>query len=164
MKLFVKEKLFSIHNKYYIYNENDEQVYEIVSKAISIGDKTTIYDKYHNAIAYIEQELFHLMPHYNVYIEGEYKYYIKKKFKIFKNNYELSNSYTVDGSAFNLDFAIINNYGEEIAFVNRKFLSIGDKYHIEILDENDINTILTIIVAITNDIDRSQANSSSSNQ
>lgn len=165
MKLFVKEKLFSIHNKYYIYNENEEVEYEIESKFISIGDKTTIYDKNHNVVAYIEQKIFHLMPHYNVYIKGEYKYQIKKKFKIFKNDYELSNLYKVDGSIFNLNFTIVNNYGKEIALVNRKFLSIGDKYQIEILDENDIYTILTIIVAITNDIDRQQANSArSSNQ
>ena len=162
MKLFVKEKLLSMHNRYYIYNENEELSYEIESKAISIGDKTTIYDKNHNVIAYIEQEIFHFMPHYNVYIEGEYKYQIKKKFQLFKNDYELSNLYKVDGSIFSLNFTIINNYGKEIALVNRKFLSIGDKYQIEILDENDIYTILTIIVAITNDIDRSQAASSSS--
>ena len=31
---------------------------------------------------------------------------------------------------------------------------------LEILDEKDIYTILTIIVAITNDVDRNQANSS----
>ena len=162
MKLFVKEKLFSIHNKYYIYNENEELEYEIESKAISIGDKTTIYDKNHNVVAYIEQELFHFMPHYNVYIEGAYKYQIKKKFKMFKNDYELSNLYKVDGSTFNLNFTIMNNYGKEIALVNRKFLSIGDKYQIEILDEKDIYTILTIIVAITNDVDRDQANSANS--
>ena len=160
MKLFVKEKLFSIHNRYYIYDENDEMAYEIESKAISIGDKTTIYDKNHNTIAYIEQELFHFTPHYNVYIEGDYKYQIKKKFQFLKNDYELSNLYKVEGSTFNLNFTIINNYGKEIALVNRKFLSIGDKYQIEIIDENDIYIILTIIVAITND--RSQANSSNS--
>ena len=162
MKLFVKEKLFSIRNKYYIYNENKELEYEIESKVISIGDKTTIYDKNHNVVAYIEQELFHFMPHYNVYIEDEYKYQIKKKFKMFKNDYELSNLYKVTGSTFNLNFTIINNYGKEIALVNRKFLSIGDKYQIEILDEKDIYTILTIIVAITNDVDRDQANSANS--
>ena len=162
MKLFVKEKLLSMHDRYYIYNENKELVYEIESKVISIGDKTTIYDKNHNTVAYIEQEIFHLMPHYNVYIEDEYKYQIKKKFKLFKNDYELSNLYKVDGSAFNLNFNIINNYGKQIALVNRKFLSIGDKYQIEILDEKDIYTILTIIVAITNDVDRSQSNSANS--
>jgi len=162
MKLFVKEKLLSMHNRYYIYNENEELEYEIESKVISIGDKTTIYDKNHNVVAYIEQELFHFMPHYNVYIEDEYKYQIKKKFKFLKNDYELSNMYKVDGSIFNLNFTIINNYGKEIALVNRSFLSIGDKYQIEILDEKDIYTILTIIVAITNDVDREQANSANS--
>ena len=44
--------------------------YEIESKIISLGDKTTIYDKNHNIIAYIEQEILHLMPHYNIYIEN----------------------------------------------------------------------------------------------
>ena len=162
MKLFVKEKLLSMHNRYYIYNENEELTYEIESKVISIGDKTTIYDKEHNVIAYIEQEIFHFTPHYNVYIEGKYKYQIKKKFHFFKNDYELSNMYKVEGSIFSLNFTITNNYGKTIALVNRKFLSIGDKYQIEIIDENDIYTILTIIVAITNDVDRSQSNSSNS--
>lgn len=161
MKLYVKEKILSMHNRYYIYNENEEIEYEIESKVFSIGDKTTIYDKNHNIIAYIEQEIFHIMSHYNVYIGNEYKYQIKKKFKFFKNNYELSNLYTVSGSTLNLDFSIINNYGKEIAIINRKFLSIGDKYKIDILDERELITILTIIVAITNDIDRSQITSSS---
>ena len=162
MKLFVKEKLLSMHNRYYIYNENEELTYEIESKVISIGDKTTIYDKEHNVIAYIEQEIFHFTPHYNVYIEGKYKYQIKKKFHFFKNDYELSNMYKVEGSTFSLNFTITNNYGKTIALVNRKFLSIGDKYQIEIIEENDIYTILTIIVAITNDVDRSQSNSANS--
>lgn len=160
MKLFVKEKVFSMHNRYYIYNESDELSYEIESKVFSIGDKTTIYDKDRNVVAYIEQEIFHLTPYYNVYIDDEYKYQIKKKFQFFKNDYELSNMYKVDGSTFNLNFTIINNYGKTVALVNRKFLSIGDKYQIEIIDEKDIYTILTIIVAITNDVDRNQANSS----
>ena len=162
MKLLVREKFLSMHNRYYIYNENEELEYEIQSKVISIGDKTKIYDKNHNVVAYIEQKLFHLMPHYNVYIKGEYKYQIKKKFKMFKNDYELSNLYKVEGSIFDLNFTIINNYGKKIALVNRNFLSICtvDNYQIEILDEKDIYTILTIIVAITNDVDRNQANSS----
>ena len=58
MKLFVKEKLFSMHNRYYIYNEDEELAYEIESKVISIGDKTTIYDKNHNIVAYIFLKFF----------------------------------------------------------------------------------------------------------
>ena len=160
MRLFVKEKLFSVHNRYYIYNENNEVEFEIESKFVSIGDKTRIYDKNHNEIAYIEQELLHFMPHYNVYIFGEYKFKIKKEFSFFKNDYVLSNSYSVDGSTFNLNFIVSNNYGKEVALVSREFLSIGDKYQIDIIDQNDLLTILTIIVAITNDVDRGQSSSS----
>lgn len=160
MKLFVKEKILSMHNRYYIYNENEELTYEIESKIISFGDKTTIYDKRHNIVAYIEQEIFHWTSCYNVFFEGKYQYQIKKKFHLFKNDYNLSNKYKVVGSLFNLDFVIINNHGETVAIINRKFLSIGDKYQIDVIDEKDINTILTIIVAITNDVDRSQSNSS----
>ena len=75
---------------------------------------------------------------------------------MFKNDYELSNLFKVDGSTFNLDFAIADDRGNEIAVVNRKLLSVGDKYKIDILDENYLKIILTIIVAITRDIDRSQ--------
>ena len=160
MKLFVKEKVFSMHNRYYIYNESDELSYEIESKVFSIGDKTTIYDKDRNVVAYIEQEIFHLTPYYNVYIDDEYKYQIKKKFQFFKNDYELSNMYKVDGSIWGYSFTILNDLGDTVASITREILTIGDKYQIDIIDEKDINTILTIIVAITNDIDRSQANSS----
>ena len=51
MKLYVKEKLMSFHNRYFIYDESGEVAYEIESKVISICDKTTIYDKFHNEIA-----------------------------------------------------------------------------------------------------------------
>ena len=160
MKLYAKEKLMSLHNRYFIYNEFEEIQYEIESKAISIGAKTTIYDKYHNTVAYIEEEVLHLMPHYNVYINNALQYHIKKKFHFFNNDYELSNNYNVEGSTFNMNFSILNNQGKLIATVERALLSLGDKYEINILDENDITTILTKIVAITNDIDRAQASSS----
>ena len=44
MKLFVKN-IFSMHNRYYNYNESEEIAYEVESKVILIGDKTTIYNK-----------------------------------------------------------------------------------------------------------------------
>ena len=42
MKLYVNEKLFSMHKKFYIKDENNFDVYEISSKFISIGDKYEI--------------------------------------------------------------------------------------------------------------------------
>ena len=161
MKLYVNEKLFSLHNKFYVKDESDIDVYEISSKVISFGDKTTITDMSGNKIAYIEQELFHLMPHYNVYINDVLAFSIIKKFQLFKNDYELSNGYRVEGNMLMLDLAIFDENNIQVGSIKRKFISIGDKYEIDILDESKKDVVLSIIVAITNDVNRSQNSSRS---
>lgn len=161
MNLYVNEKLFSIHRKFYVKDENDNDVYEISSKVISIGDKTTISDMNGNKIIYIEQKLFHLMPNYNIYINDELVCEITKKFKLFKNDYLLSNGYKVKGNFWALNFTIYDEMDNEIGSIKRKFISIGDKYEINILDVNKKEIILAIVVAITNDINRSQNSNNS---
>ena len=162
MKLYVNEKLFSLHNKFYVKDESDNDVYEISSKVISIGDKTTITDMQGNQVAYIEQEILHFMPHYNVFIGGQLTFKINKKFKLFKNDYELTNGYRIEGNLLALDFTIYDENNVEVGRITRKFISIGDKYEIDILDEKKLNIVLAIIVAITNDINRSQQSAAAS--
>ena len=157
MKLFINEKLFSIHRKFYVLNEQGENVYEISSEVLTIGDKTTVSDMSGNKIAYIEQRLLHLMPNYDIYINGQVACSIQKKFKLFKNNYELSNGYTIDGNFMALNFTIKDDRGNIIGELSRKFISIGDKYTIDIYDENKLPIVLSIIVAITNDVNRVQS-------
>lgn len=163
MKLYVNEKLFSFHNRFYVKDENDKDVYEISSKIISLGDKTTINDIEGNKIAYIEQELLHLTPHYNVYINDILEFQITKKFQLFKNDYTLSNGYRVEGKFMMLDFKVFDDNNIQIGSIKRKFFSIGDKYEIEINDPNKKEIVLAIIVAITNDVNRNQAATNNSN-
>ena len=161
MKLYVNEKLFSLHRKFYIKDENDNDVYEISSQVISIGAKTTINDMQGNKVAYIEQEILHLTPHYNVYINDALAFKITKKFKLFKNDYELSNGYRVDGKVMMFNFDIFDENNNQIGCVTRKFFTIGDKYEIDIFDETKKDVVLAIIVAITNDVNRAQSSSNS---
>ena len=165
MRLYINEKLMTLHNKYYINDENGNNVLEISSKLISLGDKTWIKNLDGKELVYIEQELFHLMPKYNVYINGQLAYSINKKFHILKNDYIISNNYRVEGSFLSHNFSVYNEKNEKIGDIYRKYLTIGDKYIIDINDEKEYLTILSIIVAITNDIDRAQraASASSSN-
>lgn len=156
MKLYVNEKLFSMHKKFYIKDENNFDVYEISSKFFSFGDKTTIKDMNDEKVVYIEQELFHLTPNYNVYINDEFSFKITKKYQLFKNDYILSNGYTVDGKFMMLDFSIYDNNGNQIGSIKRKVISIGDKYEIVINDIEKKEIALAIIVAITNDVNRRQ--------
>jgi len=163
MKLYVNEKLFSFHNRFYVKDENDKDIYEISSKIISLGDKTTINDMKGNKIAYIEQEILHITPHYNVYINDILEFQIIKKFQLFKNDYTLSNGYRVKGKFMMLDFKVFDDNNIQIGSIKRKFISIGDKYEIEINDISKKEIVLAIIVAITNDVNRNQAATNNSN-
>ena len=156
MRLFINEKLFSIHHKFYVLNEQNENVYEIASQVISFGDKTTVTDMMGNKVAYIEQRLLHLMPNYDIYINDQLACTIAKKFKLFKNDYELSNGYKIEGNFMALNFTIYDKNGNQIGELSRKFISIGDKYTIDIYDESKLPIVLSIIVAITNDVNRAQ--------
>ncbi len=162
MKLFIKEKIFSFHNRYFIKDEKNNDILEISSKPISIGTKTWIKDLEGKELAYIEQELFHFMPKYNVFINGNKEYFIKKKFKLFKNDYELSNNFRVEGNFLSHNFTVYNDKHEKVGEIYRKYFKIGDQYIIDIPNEKDYLLVLSIIVAITNDIDRAQAASTSS--
>lgn len=162
MKLYINEKLMSLHNKYYISDEQGNNILEISSKPISIGTKTWINDLNGKELAYIEQELFHLMPKYNIYINNNLMYSIDKKFRLLSNDYTLSNNYRVEGDFFMHDFSVYNDKNEKVAYVSRKYISIGDKYVVDIYDDKDYLLILTIVVAITNDIDRSQRSQTAS--
>ena len=163
MKLYVNEKLLSLHNRFYIKDENDRDIYEISSKVFSIGDKTTITDMNGNKIVYIEQELLHIMPNYNIYINDNFFCKITKKFQLFKNDYILSNGYKVAGNFLMLDFAIYDDVNNQIGSIKRKFITIGDKYEIDIQDINKKEIVLAIIAAISNDINRNQNYANNSN-
>lgn len=116
-----------------------------------------------NKIAYIEQEILHLTPHYNVYINDKLEFKIIKKFQLFKNDYTLSNGYRVEGKFLMLDFKVYDDNNIQIGSIKRKFISIGDKYEIEINDTRKKEVVLAIIVAITNDVNRNQNASNNSN-
>jgi uncharacterized protein YxjI len=163
MKLYINEKIISFHNRYYIKDETGKDILEISSKPISIGTKTWIKDLEGNNIVYIEQELFHLMPKYNVIINDKIEYSINKKFHLLKNDYILSNNYRIEGNFLSHNFTVYNNKNKKVGEIYRKYLSIGDQYIIDIIDENDYILILSIIVAISNDIDRSQRSMATSN-
>ena len=155
MKLYVNEKLFSLHDKLYVMDEEGNNLYEISSKVLSIGSKITVSDMAGNKVAYIEQELFHLLNHYKIYIGEELVCTIAKKFKLFKNNYELDNGYRIDGNFMALNFDIYEGE-KKIAEIRRKFFSIGDKYEIDILEDDKKDFILAIIAVISKDINKDQ--------
>lgn len=157
MKLYIKEKVISIHNKFYIQDENHNNIYEVSNKVVTIGRKTTIKDMAEKELVYIEREPFKLVEdYYHIFINNE-EIQLIKKFKILATKYQLSNGYSVEGDALKLNFTIYDENKNEIASIKKNFISLPDKYEINIHTEKDFVLILAILAIIVNDVDDSQS-------
>ena len=67
MKLQIKSKVVSIHDKIDVLDENENPVYRVHTKAVTIHDKTYIEDAAGNEVAYIHAKAVSI--HHVYYVE-----------------------------------------------------------------------------------------------
>jgi uncharacterized protein YxjI len=150
MQYKIRQKIFSLGDKFTIKDENDRDVFIVKSQILSFGKKLRIFDLYENEMCYIEQQLFKFMPQYNIYINGEMVANIKKKFSLFKNDFEILSdnaNYYVEGEFLAHEFRIFNDR-KLIGQVSKKFLSLADTYSVEVDDDEDQVVVLALAIVI----------------
>jgi len=150
MNFYIKQKIFSIGDKFSIVDFSGKDVFNVEGKVFSLGNKLRIYDLDNNEIVYIEQKLFKLLPEYNIYLNGNYAARVKKEFTFFSNRFDIDSNmgnYEIEGDFFAHDFSISKN-GSTVAEVNKKWLSWGDTYEINISDDENYAFILAMVIVI----------------
>ncbi len=150
MKFYIVQKIFSIGDKFGIQDVSGNNVFNVEGKIFSIGNKLKIYDMAGNEIVYIEQKLFKLLPEYNIYLNGSYAARVKKEFTFFSNKFDIDSdmgNYEIEGDFFAHDFSITKN-GNIVAEINKKWLSWGDTYEIDISDDENYAFILSMVIVI----------------
>jgi len=150
MKYQIKQKIFSLGDKFIIKDEFGNEKYYVQGKVISLGDKLTMFDMQQNVLAYIEQELFRFLPTYNIYINGMHIARVRKEFTLFQSKFTIESSnghYTVQGDFFAHEFIIYNN-NSVVATVSKKFFSFSDTYGVDVNDNEDQVFILALVIVI----------------
>lgn len=149
MKYFyINERVFSIGDKFDIYDENGNVAYFAKGRIFSFGKQYDIYDKSNSEVAFIKQQVFRFLPRYDLYINGEIVATIKKKFTFFYSEYDIDSQYgnfTIDGDMMAWNFNIQKD-GETQCLVHKSFDLFKDKYQIEIQD--DVNEIFALSLVI----------------
>jgi len=150
MRYIIRQKIFSLGDKFAIKDENEQDVLIVKDQLLSFGKKLRIYDLYENEKCYIEQLLFNFMPQYNIYINGELIANIKKKFAFFKNDFDIlsdKGNYYVEGEFLAHEFRIFNDR-KLIGEVSKKYFSFSDTYGVEVDDGEDQILVLAIAIVI----------------
>ena len=147
-KLLIKQKVFSIRDKFNVFDENENVKYKVESSLFSLKYKLTVYDQYDNEMGVITQRFFSFMPKFDVEIKGQNVGTIRKKFKMFSNNYDIDyNGWRVEGNFLGWNYNVVNGFNV-VARIDKEIFHWGDTYVINYSNEEDELNALLLVLAI----------------
>lgn len=147
-QLFIKQKVFSIGEKFTIKDEQENDVYYVEGSFMKIPKTFTVMNTVRDEVARITKRLFSFLPKFHVDVNGQEVLTIKKEFSFFKARYTIDAAgIEVKGNWWDMDFQIIQQ-GEIVGRVNKEWFTWGDSYKVQILDEEMEAIIIAIVVAI----------------
>jgi uncharacterized protein YxjI len=150
MKFYINERIFSLGDNFIIKDVSGNEVFNVEAKIFSMGNKLKIYDMNNNELVYIEQKLFKFLPEYDIYLNGNYAAKVKKEFTFFSNRFDIESNmgnYEIEGDFFAHDFFITKN-GSTTAEINKRWVSWGDAYEININEQENYAFILALVIVI----------------
>lgn len=152
MKLLMKAKIASIHNKIEITDENKTPVYHIQSKVFSIHNVTYLKRADGEEVATItckvvslhDTHLIEMKNGQTVELRSELLHATKDVLDIEALGWQLVG----DLVQHNYRLVDVGGEGRLLAQTHRKWMSLHNTYEIEILDEESVDLIVAVLVAL----------------
>ena len=157
MKVFIKNKFFSLGGDSEIKNENGEAIYYVKGSVFSFRRTKQLTDKTGKVLFTIKNKLFNWFIHKAyIYDANNQKIAtVRDKFLSFKREYFVENykdEIKLEGGFFSLTSSILAN-GEKIGEIQRKLDLFVDSFSLE-ADEENIEFLTALVIAIDNIIDK----------
>ncbi len=165
--LFTSTKVFTLHHRIDITDENEQVVYRAQSRFPSLHDKTDITDASGHPVAHIEKKLLTLhQRHFITMADGQRFELSNELFHLIKDISNIEGlGWQLRGNILGLNFELYDAAGAVIAVIGQKLLSIHDKYCVDIYRpelEQQVVAILITLQHMIRDRENSAAASSSS--
>ncbi len=148
MRLFIKQKVFSWKDKFYVKDKDGNDKYYIEGEFFSIGKKLHIYDMNGGEVAYVHQKVLSFLPRFYVFVGDTQVAEIVKEFTLFRNKYRIDGlNWEVNGNLWDHDYEITSN-GRPIVTIAKSWFSWGDSYMLDIANASDAVHALAVVLAI----------------
>lgn len=150
MQFSMKQKVFSIKQKFNITDMNGEPVYEVEGKLLSFGNKLTVRDMAGNDLVHIHQKVLSLVPKYFIEEEGKEEVELKGHITLLRPHYTLEaddGNWEIRGEFGEHEYEMFR--GEElIGTVNKKWFSWGDSYVLTVVHDEDVLRAVGVMIAL----------------
>ena len=149
MKLYIKQKVFSWKDKFFVKDENGQDKYYVEGELFSWGRKLHVYDMNQHEVAFIAQKVLTFLPEYHVSLEGREVAVVKQKFTFFRPKYEIRGlGWTVEGSFWEHDYEVISPTEGCIVRIAKEWMTWGDTYELDIVHPEDELLALAVVLTI----------------
>lgn len=152
MKLYIKQRIFSLGDKYDVYDENQNIVFDVKSELFTIGAKLHLCDTRGQELYYIKRKLTFMLARFEIYRNNSLCATISQEFALFRAKLNVESSlgnFTINGDFMSMDYEISRN-GQYFGSIHKKWLSWGDSYELDIPDAEDAGFICALVIAIDN--------------
>ena len=148
MILFMKEKDTAFKDRFFVKDEQDNTVFTVEGKHLSLSKKLSILDTQDRELAVVQRKAFAMTTKYAVLVEEEEVAEIyKEKPLLGKPYYKVDGpNWTVDGDIWDRDYNIRHNLNV-IARVKPPILGNKDSYKIKI-EKESLNPMMVVAVAV----------------
>lgn len=162
--LYTSSEIFTLHHRIEITDEYGSVAYRAETQFPSIHDKTDIYDADGRHVAHIERKLISLHEiRYIDMADGSSFTLSNELFHLIRDVTNLEGlGWILEGNLLQLNFTIKDADGGLIALVSQKFMSIHDKYAVDIYMPKHEEKVVAILIALQHMICDRQAAASSS--
>ena len=148
MKLYIKEKVFSWGDHFYIRDAAGREKYEVRGEVFSLGKKLHIYDMEGREVALIMQRLLTFLPKYEVYIRDEKVAEVKQVFSFLRPRFVVEGlNWDVEGQIMWHDYEITRN-GSPVVTIRKEWMTWGDSYELDIAHPADEIFALAVVLTI----------------
>lgn len=148
MKLYIRQKVFSWADKFTVKDADGADKYLVNGELFSWGKKLHVTDVYGNEAAFIQQKVFSFLPRFFVFVNGRQIAEIVKEFTFLRPRYSIGGlGWEISGSFMAHDYQITQQ-GRTIVTIHKEWMTWGDCYELDIMNDSDEIIALSVVLAI----------------
>ena len=148
--LFTSTKVFSLHHRIEITDEQGFVRYNVETKFPSLHDKTYITDAQGDDVAYIHRKLFTLHERHFIDMADGLSFEMATEWwHIIKDIMNIEGlAWQLRGNILGLNFQLYDQNGEIAALISQKAISLHDKYCIDIYQPDYEKVVVAILITL----------------
>lgn len=148
MKLYMKQKVFTLRSQFTIQDESGQDVFAVEGEFLSIGSKLHIMDQAGREAAFIRQKVLSFLPRYFIEVGGQAVACVRQRFTFFGSRFEIEGTgWQAEGNFLAHEF-LVTDSSQTIMAVRKAWFTWGDSYELDIPSPENMLMAVCVMLAI----------------